>query len=97
LCCLCSAQKPPPLVLVADRLEDSKKALEDVDDHGDHSCLDDSFTNMFCSPDSDVDDALEGEGPFEAVLAIVDFGVLEDGDETFESSVAGDVFSDGRS
>lgn len=50
---------------------------------------------MLCPPYSDVDDALEGESPFEAVLAIVDFGVLEDGDETLESSVAGDVISDG--
>ena len=50
---------------------------------------------MFCPPYSNVDDTLKGESPFEAVLAIVDFGVLEDGDETLESSVAGDVFSNG--
>lgn len=50
---------------------------------------------MFCSSYSDVDNTLKGECPFESVLAIVDFGVLKDGDETLESSVAGDVISDG--
>lgn len=84
----------PSLVLFADRLEHSEEGLEDIDNDRDHSSLDNPLADVFSPPDADVDHTLEGEGPFEAVLSIVDLCVLEDPDEPLQAAVSCNEITD---
>ena len=82
-------------VLVAYRLEDGEKALQDVDDDRHHPCLYNSLADMLCAPDTDVNDTLKSQCPFEAIFFVIDFGVLEDRDQTLQAAVPGDELADG--